>query len=104
MNKIKEEKLIKILVESTLKLILIIFKFLYALIIIGTIFGSMAITYISIDFCIFKSECLLIKSRDIVVWGLLSLMLIAFFEMACAFGKRNENKVICLPDLRENKE
>ncbi|EPM5840948.1 hypothetical protein ACTNNG_004436 [Vibrio parahaemolyticus] len=103
MNKIKEEKLINILVESTLKLISIMFKFLYALIIIGTIFGSMAITYISIDFCIFKSECLLIKSRDIVVWALLSLMLIAFFEMACTFGKRNENKVIYLPDLRENK-
>ncbi len=94
----------KIVIKSTNMFFSILFKILYALSVIGTILVSIAIIYSYI----FKSEFLLIQNRDIVYCLLIYIMNIAFLIMAriaCELGTRNENnKVIYLHDLRENKE
>ncbi|MCF9716879.1 hypothetical protein [Vibrio parahaemolyticus] len=93
----------KIVIKSINMFFSILFKTLYALSVIGTILVSIVILYSYI----FESEFLLIQNRVSADGLLISLMINAFLKMACKaceLGTRNENnKVICLPDLRENK-
>lgn len=69
------------------------------------------LTSIGIEIYVFWAEhnvlsganSFLVENRTLIT-SLTSMLLMTIYYISLYFDKRNENKVICLPDLRENKE